>query len=110
MTEIELEVVRLNVRLLMIERLALRNAILFPAVAGRVPIEDSRRSLEDWLTDSTRNVEAAIPRMFEGDAATIALYSEEAREAVEKMIAYANGFAAELRKENTRAGRRRPPE
>jgi hypothetical protein len=101
-TEAELEIFKLSTRLLLIERLTLRNAVLFPVTFGRMPIERSRQSLVDWLTDSSQNIEAAIAQAFGYDAATIALHSEETRESVEKMTGYVNAFAEELKGEDGR--------
>jgi hypothetical protein len=59
-------------------------------------IESSRQGLVDWLMASAQNAEHAIAQSFGFDAATIALYAEEMRESIERMVLYVNDLAQKV--------------
>ncbi len=81
--EIDLKIFRVSARVMLMEQLILRNALLDPTLRG-VPLRDSQRALKGWLDTNVAIIDRAYGAAL-GDPALTALYADEVREAAESM-------------------------
>jgi hypothetical protein len=86
MDEFDLQAFRLNLRVALVEQLALYHAVSEPVLNGHIAIADSQRLLEQWLEDNAAELGKRLGGHFREPAQT-ALYSEEAAEVVKDMKA-----------------------
>lgn len=92
----EIEAFRLRYRVSLLERLVLKTAYAAPVLAGRSSAEESRRMLVGWLNATSDVVDRAYGAALQ-DPALAALYSDEAKDVTEKMIAIVESLHIEGR-------------
>jgi hypothetical protein len=91
-------VFRLRLRVELIERLVLKHALFLPVAIGGMPIVQSQQELTDLLKGPSNGLEAVLHKRYGYDAATIALFSEEAREVIQSMTETVDECAADMKK------------
>jgi hypothetical protein len=92
-----LEDFRVRYRLLLLEQLVLRHALLEPAIHRRLPIRESATELKGWLEKNSALADRAYGAAL-ADPALAALYADEAKEIVEEMKKDADQIAAGMEK------------
>lgn len=75
---------RLRARLMLIEQLVLRNALLEPVLNHRWPISKSQQTLKGWLDSNVQVTDLAYGKHFQ-DPAIAALYADEVKEAADDL-------------------------
>jgi hypothetical protein len=77
MDQNELAVLRLRLRVDLLERLVLMNAFAMPLSSDRLSPQESAERLTNWLDTSGTAGDVAFGEHFRGDPAQAALYAEE---------------------------------
>jgi hypothetical protein len=95
MDEAQIFQFRLTFRLMIIEHLALKTALLAPVLIGALSVEQSQKSLKDWLDDNSAVADKAYGQHF-GDPAMTALYTDEAKDVIEKYKGIVDKAAKEI--------------
>jgi hypothetical protein len=86
---------RLSFRLTIMEHLALRTALIGPVSARALSVEESRKSLKDWLDANSSAADDAYGKHFR-DPAMTALYADEAKDVIEKYKGIVDKTASQL--------------
>jgi hypothetical protein len=81
-----LEAFRLRYRVAILERLVLKTAFLAPLLSRRLSKEESRQMLIGWLNNNISAADQTFGEYFQ-DPALSALYADEVKDLVDKMIA-----------------------
>src|SRR6266446_846349 len=86
MDDATLEAFRLRFRVTLLENLVLKTAFAAPVIARRLSAKESHGVLVGWLERNSAEADQAYGEYFQ-DPSLTALYSDEVRSIVDKMIA-----------------------
>ena len=89
------EMVRVRIRLAIIEQMLLRTALLQPVLTRQLTIAQSGDALKEWLETFGTTFDAAYGAHFQ-DPALTALYSDEARAIIESLKERVDQLATDL--------------
>jgi hypothetical protein len=97
MDEATLEAFRLRFRVTLLEQLVLKTAFAAPVIARRLSAKESRDVLVGWLELNSKEADQAYGEYFQ-DPSLTALYSDEVRSIVDKMIVVVDRLYEDLKK------------
>ena len=98
MNETELELMRVKIRLEILERVLVRIALTLPSAHGEVKIGANRRRLLADLEAEKRLLEEEVLHHIK-DSSTSSLYVQEFHEVIDAMISLISTFNLEARKQ-----------
>ncbi|HUB64902.1 MAG TPA: hypothetical protein VL996_10755 [Methylocella sp.] len=79
----------------LLERLVLTNAMALQVLASHLSVEQSHKSLTEWLDKNSQTADQVCGKHF-GDPALTALYADEVKDVTERMKAIVDTIKKEL--------------